>query len=181
MTQEIARRLIGGVWTTVDGTADGGGSSAIQVLGPFTVNFDDANFVNPNDNGIPTLAIPAGSLLLDVIPITTVDWKATGNVDLDQHDGLYVSVLTAANGQGPGFAIFALGSVVNSAPTIAMVASNIEDAGLNSGSVEAVDWTSQKRPILAVADCHIYVNAGISENGLVAGSLDLYAIIASAA
>src|SRR5258706_16472349 len=73
-------------------------TAGFRPIGPFTVSFDAADFVNPSDNGIATLAIPAGSMVLDIIPITTIAWKATGNVDLDQHDALYASVLTAANG-----------------------------------------------------------------------------------
>lgn len=168
-----------GTWTFgadavlfASGAADTGGSHP-SLLGPFSVDFDTPGFLNAENNGINTLAIPAGTLLLDVYPFTTEGF--TGAV---AHDTLVAAVLTdpSASGSGSGFALWQLEPRASLAPTIVWSSMYIVDAGVQGGSVESLDWGSQKIPALAIADCHIVLGA-YTANPITAGSLDLYALV----
>lgn len=60
----------------------GGGSQAVELLGPFPIAFDTPGLDNPAGNGaLVGPVIPAGSLVLSAWILTTVDWTATVSVD----------------------------------------------------------------------------------------------------
>ena len=140
----------------------GGGGGGGSTLGPFRVNFNTANFFNPADNGAQTLAIPAGTLIVQafVIVATTFETTAAG-------DELTLTLVVNAPGSGPVLCGYSGNELAANTPAV----------GLQGA--QPLDITTTPVAARAVVDTHIFAAfypAGATT--LTAGALDVYALTA---
>ena len=158
--------------TTVGGA---GGEQTIRLLGPYRVDFDTPGFVNPADNGVATLEIPAGVLVVKVVPLVV-----TYPVGVAPGDALYLNLLTASNGSGPVLGAWDLFESDN--PDAAVGLSEMRSYGADDPDVGFAVPSSRYLPksAFAVAECSIYANIGSGE-AFTAGAWDIYALIAEPA
>lgn len=74
MTQEIVRQLVDGEWKTqAADVGGGGGGSGVSILGPFTVNWDDAGV---NNNKIDVADLAQGTIIIRAWAFKTEAWVA---------------------------------------------------------------------------------------------------------
>lgn len=163
--REIARRRIGGVWRTVDVEEDSGGSSALSVIGPHAVNYDTAGFMNPNDNGVATLAVPTGTVLVKAFAVITAPFTGA-----DVGDGIVLALLTTANGNGPPVASYS-GQFFRD-PDVGVCASEPKPQ-------VAFDSVFGGSSAVALGDCHIFAAYFPNATPPSAGSIDVYALVQS--
>lgn len=139
----------------------GGAENSVTLLGPFQLDFDTAGFFNPNDSGVETLSIPAGSFVQAFGIVTeTFEGRASG-------DEIVLGLLENAAGSGPVLAQYGFDGLVSDTPSVAHHEPTIDAVGVRQSG-------------FAVAACKVVVAYyPIGATTLTAGSIDIYALVAT--
>ena len=140
-----------------------GAQNVAKLLGPFAVDIETPNFMNPDNNGSPTIEILEGTVIIKAFAVVKTMFDP-----ISGDDSLSLAFLNSPSGFGPSLMNYRAGSFNSPEPGVSHP----------EGKVWVDTDNVQMCSTIALTDGHIYAAYWPSSGEPTVGEVDVYALVA---